>query len=98
MQCLHWFRARKLTKQCDRIYRKIPQVEALRSGLHPTLGTALATLPRRLCKRDVGAYGWSGEGRPDDCLEVVSQQTVQGLTAAVEHSDLALSISHADEV
>ena len=91
------FRARKLTKQCDRTFRKVPQVEALRMGKHPSLGTDLVTMPRRLCKRDVGAYGWSGEGRPDDCLELVAQHTVQDLTAAVEHSDLALSISYADE-
>ena len=45
----------------------------------------------------MGSHGWSGDGRPDDCLELVAQQTVQGLTAAVEHSDLALSISYADE-
>ena len=81
----------------DRTYRKVPQVDALRSGKHPILGTDLITIPRRLCKRDAGSHGWSGDGRLDDCLELVAQQTVQGLTTAVEHSDLALSISYADE-
>ena len=91
------FRARKLTKQCDRTVRKVPQVDALRAGKHPTLGTNLVTKPRRLCKRDVGAHGWSGDGRPDDCLELVELHANRDLMAAIVHSDLALSVPHADE-
>ena len=61
-------------------------------------GTDLLTLPRRLCKRDVGSHGWNGEGRPDDCLELqVVQQLVSSHNAAIEHSDLALSALHAEE-
>ena len=60
-------------------------------------GTPLATLPRRLCKRDVGNSTWSGEGSPDDnladCLdcrsslddELVSCHSV-GLAEAIQHA------------
>ena len=92
------YRARKLTKQCDRVARKVPQVDALRQGRHPVYGTDLLTLPRRLCKRDVGSHGWNGEGRPDDCLELqVVQQTVSSHYVAIDHSELALSALHAEE-
>ena len=61
-------RARKLTKDCDRITRNVPAVEALRKGTDPHNGVQLDTMPRRLIKRDVGNHLWSGEGRPDDNL------------------------------
>ena len=53
--------------------------------------------PRRLCKRDVGSHGWNDEGRPDDCLELVTQHTVHNLQVVIEHSELALSALHAEE-
>ena len=86
-----------MTKQCDRITRKVPQVEALRQGRNPRSGCNLDTRPRRLCKRDVGSYGWNGEGRPDDCLELVEQHAVHYPSVALDHSELAVSVLHAEE-
>ena len=61
-------------------------------------GTDLLTMPRRLCKRDVGSHGWTGEGRPDDCLELqVVQQLESGHNVSTVHSELALSLLHAEE-
>ena len=91
------YRARKLTKQCDRTVRKVPHVDALRQGRHLVDGIDLLTDPRPLCKRHAGSYGWNGEGRPDDCLELVTQHTVHNLPFAIEHSELALSALHAEE-
>ena len=60
-------------------------------------GGKLVTMPRRLCKRDVGSHGWNGEGRPDDCLELVEQHAVSNPRVALDHSGLAVSILHAEE-
>ena len=60
-------------------------------------GNNLITAPRRLCKRDVGSYGWNGEGRPDDCMELVEQHTVRDQRVSLDHSELAMAIPHADE-
>ena len=54
-------------------------------------------MPRRLCKRDVGSFGWNGEGRPDDCLELVEQHAMPYPRVALNYSELAASVLHADE-
>ena len=56
--------------ECDRVNRSVPAVDALRKGNNPYDGSPLLTKPRRLCKRDVGTHSWSGEGRPDDNIQV----------------------------
>ena len=91
-------RTRKLTRQCDRIARKVPAVEALRNGVHPVLGTNLLPLPRRLCKRDVGTHNWSGDGRPDDNLAVCNERETRSVDSILDFpSELALSLLDAEE-
>ena len=92
-------RVRKLVHECDRVSRSVPAVEALRKGRNPYTDTALDTRPRRLCKRDVGSYQWSGEGRPDDNVEVCSVQarSYPGDDLVPLSAVVVLASQHADE-
>ena len=76
-------RAQKLTKDCDRVTRKVKAVDRLRQGQHPTTGLALPSKPRRLCKRDVGDSLWNCEGRPSDPMHT-DHDTDDGDAATVQ--------------
>ena len=61
-------RIQKLAMQCQPCATRVRAVENLKLGLHPTDGTQLATLPRRMTKKDAG-YSWCGMGCPDATYE-----------------------------
>ena len=63
-------RVRKLMHDCDRVNRSVPAVDALRKGNNPYVGSPLLTKPCQLCKHVLGPQSWSGEGRPDDSIQV----------------------------
>ena len=83
---------------CDRVNRSVPAVDLLRKGCSPCDGSPLLTKPRRLCKRDIGSHSWSGEGRPDDNLEVcrTSQTSSDGFAEARDHVMRADSYAEED--
>ena len=47
-------RVQKLALQCQPSTVRLRDVEYLKQGRHPTDGARLATLPRRMTKRDAG--------------------------------------------
>ena len=71
-------RARKLTKPCDRVARRLKTIDKLRSGVHRMHGTELNSIPRRMVKRDTGTGNWYGDGCPE-ANRVLAQQ--------VDHTD-----------
>ena len=72
-------RARKLTKQCDRIMRSVAVVKSLRDGVHPHKGTKLTVRPRRLLRADVGT-------RLDD---IVGPTCMVEVSSSMEEQDMS---------
>ena len=53
-------RAQKLLRTCTRVRHPSQAISRLRCGNNPDDGTPLATLPRRVTRRDVGTDVWCG--------------------------------------
>ena len=84
---------------CDRVKRNVPAIDMLRKGCNPYDGSPLMTRPRRLCKRDVGSHSWSGEGRPDDNLQVCCSSLAfsDNMLSNLDPVMGAMADPHADE-
>lgn len=95
-------RARKLSKYCDRVPRKVDVVNRLRDGLHPKTVAMLNTRPRRLLVADVGTRLGDLCGPPCSAEEMTcdaSLDDVGGVTAAtIESIHHPLQIFFDDEM
>ena len=57
-------RVQKLAMTCQPAKVVPKSIGNLMTGIHPTDGTPLDTLPRRMSKRDTGFQTWCGTGNP----------------------------------
>ena len=58
-------RAQNLFRKCTGMRYPSRPVNRLREGHHPDTGAMLATLPRRVTRRDAGYYVWNGNSSPE---------------------------------